>query len=156
MSLSKSSQSQQLKCGGEISTHGETLRAALRRGRCHFVSLKIPLDWNQAARENTNPMNSYEDFAFIPRQLFLIKSSFEFLVNSTNGLNTITGNKEATLQNERYSRWTREELENSLKEARKASILTFLATVFVPLTVTAGIFSMSSEWGPGGDKCGYY
>jgi hypothetical protein len=121
-----------------------------------FVSLKIPLDWSQAAGENTNPMDSYEDFAFIHRQLFLIKSRFEFLVNSANGLNAIAGNKEATVQNGRYARRTREESENSLREARKASILTFLATVFVPLAVTAGIFSMSSEWGPGGDKFGYY
>jgi hypothetical protein len=121
-----------------------------------LLALKIPPDLVLRNEEEHNPMDSREDFAYIYKRLIWTKSRFEHLMNSATGLNAIAGNKEATAQNERYSRRAREESKLSIQQARKGSILTFLATVFVPLAVTAGIFSMSSEWAPGGEKFGYY
>ncbi len=118
-----------------------------------LVALRIPHNY---MLDNFQPMDSREDFTYIYKRLLWTKSRFELLMNSATGLNAIAGNKEATAQNERYSRRAREESKRSLQQARKGSILTFLATVFVPLAVTAGIFSMSGEWAPGGEKFGYY
>lgn len=118
-----------------------------------LVALRIPHNY---MHDNSQPMDSREDFAYIYKRLLWTKSRFELLMNSATGLNAIAGNKEATAQNERYSRRAQEESKRSLQQARKGSILTFLATVFVPLAVTAGIFSMSGDWAPGGDKFGYY
>ncbi|KAE9367591.1 hypothetical protein N431DRAFT_494540 [Stipitochalara longipes BDJ] len=120
-----------------------------------LLALRIPLK-SVLETEEYNPMNSREDFTHIYRRLLEIKSRFELLLNSATGLNAIAGNKEATAQNERYSRRAREESELSLQQARKSSILTALATVAAPLAVTSSIFSMSPEWAPGGEKFGYY
>jgi hypothetical protein len=121
-----------------------------------LLALRIPPDSVPGTKDDFNPMDNHEDFAYIYKRLLWTKSRFELLMNSATGLNAIAGNKEATAQNERYSRWAREESNRSLQQARKGSILTFLATVFVPLAATAGIFSMSGEWAPGGAKFGYY
>lgn len=121
-----------------------------------LLALRIPPDSVPRTENDFNPMDSREDFAYIYKRLLWTKSRFELLMNSATGLNAIAGNKEATAQNERCSRRAREESKRSLQQARKGSILTFLATVFVPLAVTAGIFSMSDEWAPGGEKFGYY
>ena len=117
-----------------------------------LTALRIPPDYMPGDRYETHPMDCREDFASIYKRLLWTKSRFELLLSSATGLNAIAGNKEAMAQNMRYSLSAREESERSLEEARKASILTFLATVFVPLAITAGIFSMSSEWAPGGEK----
>lgn len=136
-------------CHRRCVQHCEDINAIL-------TALRIPPDYVSRNEDETHPMDSREDFVSIYRRFLWTKSRFELLLNSATGLNAIAGNKEATAQNERYSRRAREESERSLQEARKASILTFLATVFVPLAVTAGIFSMSSEWAPGGEKFVYY
>ena len=118
--------------------------------------LRVTPDCLSRNQDASHPMDCHEDFVSIYKRLLWTKSRFEHLLSSATGLNAIAGNKEAIAQNEQYSRRAREESERSLQEARKASILTFLATVFVPLAVTAGIFSMSPEWAPGGDKFVYY
>ena len=121
-----------------------------------LTALRIPLDYASTNRDEIHPMDSREDFVLIYKRLLWTKSRFELLLNSATGLNAIAGNKEAIAQNMRYSRKAQEESKRSLQEAQKASILTFLATVFVPLAVTSGIFSMSIEWAPGGEKFVYY
>jgi hypothetical protein len=121
-----------------------------------LVALRIPEDWMPNGEIEANAMDSGEDFAYIYKRLLWIKHRFELLMNSATGLNAIAGNKEAAAQNSRFTQRAREESKRFVQEARKASILTFLATVFVPLAVTAGIFSMSADWAPGDDKFGYY
>lgn len=114
-----------------------------------LIALRISPDCVVSDQNRTNPMDSREDFIFIYKRLLWTKSRFEHLLSSATGLNAIAANKEAMAQNKRYSIKAQE-------EARKASLLTFLATVFVPLAITAGIFSMSPEWAPGGEKFVYY
>ena len=129
--------------------HCEELNAIL-------TVLRINPDYVSSNQNGTHPMDSHEDFASIYKRLLWTKSRFEHLLSSVTGLNAIAGNKEAIVQNEEYARRARAESERSLQEARKASILTFLATVFVPLAATAAIFSMSPEWAPGGENFVYY
>lgn len=110
-----------------------------------LTALRIPPDYVSTNQDGTHPIDSREDFVLIYKRLLWTKSRFELLLSSATGLNSIAGNKEAIAQNKQYSRRAREESKSSLQEARKASILTFLAIVFIPLAVTAGIFSMSSK-----------
>lgn len=101
-------------------------------------------------------MDSSEDFVYIYKQLKWTASRFETLIQSATALNDIAGNKEAVAQNLRETERAHQASKISLQEARKSSVLTLLATVFVPLAVTAGIFSMADDWAPGGDKFRYY
>lgn len=62
----------------------------------------------------------------------------------------------AGVQNAKDTKRSHEEQEESLQETKKASILTFLALIFVSLAYTASLFSMAREWQPRGSKFQYY
>lgn len=121
-----------------------------------LLALQNPRTADPDCNNNKSHFGSLEDFGYVFKRLQWTKSRFELLLRSATGLNAIAGNKEAADQNLRHALRAREEASGSFYESRKMSVLTFLATVFLPLAVTAGIFSMSSEWAPGGAKFGYY
>lgn len=122
----------------------------------HDILISLRISPNFFPGDTHNVMDSSEDFVYIYKQLKWTASRFEMLIQSATALNDIAGNKEAVAQNLRETERAHQASKISLQEARKSSVLTLLATVFVPLAVTAGIFSMSDDWAPGGDKFRYY
>ncbi|KFY14792.1 hypothetical protein V492_02411 [Pseudogymnoascus sp. VKM F-4246] len=119
-------------------------------------SLRIPLDQPVREFDPENYLDSSEDFVAIYKKLLWRKDQLELLITSATGLNAIAGNKEAAVKNEIDANRSHEEQIKSLGEAKKASILTFLALIFVPLAYTASLFSMADDWQPGRSKFPIY
>lgn len=119
-------------------------------------SLRIPLDSPAQEFDPENYLTSSEDFVMIYKKLLWRKDHLELLIRSATGLNAIAGNKEAAVKNANDANRSHEEQIKSLGEAKKASILTFLALIFAPLAYIASLFSMGGDWQPGGSKFKYY
>lgn len=119
-------------------------------------SLRIPLDRPVREFDPENYLDSSEDFIAIYKRLLWRKDHLELLISSATGLNAIAGNKDAAVKNADDAERSHQEQIKSLREAKKASILTFLALIFVPLAYTASLFSMADDWLPGRSKFPYY
>ena len=97
--------------------------------------LGVPLSESQASRE----WDSCEkDFHLISRKLKGLKSRSDTLTASLTGLAGILGNKQAL-----------KEAKRSLHEAKSVKILTLLGMMFLPLSLTSQILSMSERFLPG-------
>ncbi|OBT81534.1 hypothetical protein VE02_09801 [Pseudogymnoascus sp. 03VT05] len=119
-------------------------------------SLRIPMDQPTREFDPKNYLTSSEDFVAIYKKLLWRKDHLELLISSATGLNAIAGNKEAAVKNAIDADRSHKEQIKSLGEAKKASMLTFLALIFVPLAYTASLFSMADDWQPGRSKFPYY
>lgn len=119
-------------------------------------SLRIPLDQPAQEFDSTNYLTSSEDFIMIYKKLLWRKDQLELLISSATSLNAIAANKEAAIKNANDAKRSHEEQMKSLDEAKKASILTFLALIFVPLAYISSLFSMADDWMPGRSKFRYY
>ncbi|KFZ07572.1 hypothetical protein V501_06327 [Pseudogymnoascus sp. VKM F-4519 (FW-2642)] len=119
-------------------------------------SLRIPMDQPIREFDPENYLNSSGDFVAIYKKLLWRKEHLELLISSATGLNAIAANKEAAVKNAIDADRSHKEQIKSLGEAKKASILTFLALIFVPLAYTASLFSMADDWQPGRSKFPYY
>ena len=119
-------------------------------------SLRIPLDQPAQEFDPGNYLTSSEDFVVIYKKLLWRKDQLELLIGSATSLNAIAANKEAAVKNANDANRSHEEQIKSLREAKKASILTFLALIFVPLAYIASLFSMAEDWQPGRSKFPYY
>jgi hypothetical protein len=115
-----------------------------------------PMDQPIREFDPKNYLNSSGDFVAIYKKLLWRKDHLELLISSATGLNAIAGNKEAAVKNAIDADRSHKEQIKSLGEAKKASILTFLALIFVPLAYTASLFSMADDWQPGRSKFPYY
>lgn len=119
-------------------------------------SLRIPLDQPVQEFDSRNYLTSSEDFVEIYKKLLWRKDQLELLITSATSLNAIAANKEAAIKNANDAKRSHEEQMKSLDEAKKASILTFLALIFVPLAYISSLFSMADDWMPGQSKFRYY
>ena len=97
--------------------------------------LGIPVSESQASKE----WGSCEkDFHLVSRKLKGLKSRSDTLTSSLTGLAGILGNKQAL-----------KEANRSLHEAKAVKILTLLGMMFLPLSLTSQILSMSERFLPG-------
>ncbi|KIM98728.1 hypothetical protein OIDMADRAFT_31495 [Oidiodendron maius Zn] len=119
-------------------------------------SLRIPIGQPKREFDLQNYLDSSEDFVMIYQKLLWRKDQLELLITSATGLNAIAGNKVAEVKNAEDAKRSHDEQAKSLEEAKKASILTFLALIFVPLAYTSSLFSMAGDWQPGGANFRYY
>jgi len=97
--------------------------------------LGIPLSESQASREWSS---CEKDFHVVSRKLRTLKSRSDTLTSSLTGLAGILGNKQAL-----------KEANRSLHEAKSVKILTLLGMMFLPLSLTSQILSMSERFLPG-------
>lgn len=97
--------------------------------------LGIPLSESQASKEWSS---CEKDFHLISRKLRGLKSRSDTLTSSLTGLAGILGNKQAM-----------KEANRSLHEAKSVKILTLLGMMFLPLSLTSQILSMSERFLPG-------
>ena len=97
--------------------------------------LDIPLSESQASKEWSS---CEKDFHLISRKLRGLKSRSDTLTSSLTGLAGIIGNKQAL-----------KEANRSLHEAKSVKILTLLGMMFLPLSLTSQILSMSERFLPG-------
>ena len=105
-------------------------------------SLGIPLSESHMS----NDWSSCEkDFHLINRKLKGLKNRSDTLTSSLTGLAGILGNKQAL-----------KEAKRSLHEARSVKTLTMLGMMFLPLSLTSQILSMSERFLPGPGKFWIY
>ena len=97
--------------------------------------LGIPLSESQAAKGWSS---CEKDFHLINRKLRGLKGRSDTLTSSLTGLAGILGNKQAL-----------KEANRSLHEAKSVKILTLLGMMFLPLSLTSQILSMSERFLPG-------
>ena len=89
--------------------------------------------------------NWADDYKCIYRRMRDLKMRITDLISSVNGLIGIMETK-----------FSQDQANRSLKETEVAKKLTILATLFVPLSFTAGLFSMNQDYGPGGSHFWIY
>ena len=97
--------------------------------------LGIPVSESQASKEWAS---CEKDFHLINRKLRGLKSRSDILTSSLTGLASILGNEQALKETNR-----------SLHEAKSVKILTTLGMMFLPLSLTSQILSMSERFLPG-------
>lgn len=81
------------------------------------------------------------DFRYLLGQAKSLTKRVTELNSAFTGLTSIIGNDQANAEAER-----------SIQEAQSVRVLTLLATVFIPLSFTCGLLSMSDEYLPGSAK----
>jgi hypothetical protein len=98
-----------------------------------MVQLRIPFEDLGSADSAANSISSdYQyDFQYIYMQLRVLKTRADLLNESLTGLTGILGNK------------------RSIREAKTVKTLTLVALIFIPLSFTSAVFSMSDEFLPG-------
>ncbi len=97
--------------------------------------LGIPVSESQASKDWSS---CEKDFHMISRKLRGLKSRSDTLTSSLTGLAGILGNKQSL-----------KEANRSLHEAKSVKILTLLGMMFLPLSLTSQILSMSERFLPG-------
>ena len=95
----------------------------------------VPDDWSDCEK----------DFQYIRMRLLTLKARAEGLSNSMTAMAGIAGNKQAL-----------REAKRSVREAISVKLLTLVAMVFIPLTFTSALFSMSDKYQPGEERFGIY
>lgn len=108
-----------------------------------LISLGIPFKDPDTTPANWNDCD--RDFQFIYKRLSTMKTRADLLNTSITGLAGIAGNRQAL-----------KEAKRSLREAKSVKTLTLIATVFIPLAFTSGLFSMSERYIPGADRFWVY
>ena len=98
-------------------------------------SLDIPLSESLASKDWSS---CEKDFRLINKKLKGLKSRSDTLTSSLTGLAGILGNRQAL-----------KEANRSLHEAKSVKILTLLGMMFLPLSLTSQILSMSERFLPG-------
>ncbi|PNP78652.1 hypothetical protein FNYG_07998 [Fusarium nygamai] len=98
-----------------------------------MVQLRIPFEDPGSTDPAPNPLSSefQQDFQYIYMQLRVLKTRADLLNESLTGLTGILGNK------------------RSIREAKTVKTLTLVALIFIPLSFTSALFSMSDEFLPG-------
>ena len=110
-----------------------------RRACIHKTGVENNMRALGLARTHQNPnfrdwKDTRSDYTSIAAQLDEQIRLSDTLISAFTGLASIVGTR------------------RSLEEARSVRILSILGMIFLPLSLTAGIFSMSNEYGPGQPK----
>jgi hypothetical protein len=103
--------------------HRQNVAAALRTLRA-----------SQAWKTTDGWMNPVPDFEYLDSQFDALRQKCEALVAAFGGLADIVSNR------------------RSLMEARSASVLAFVGTIFVPMSLIASILSLPNDYRPMGPK----
>jgi hypothetical protein len=83
--------------------------------------------------------NCNDDFRYVHRKMLRLKTRTNNIIGSITGVIGILQARRSVL-----------EAKQSLKEAKAVTTLTFLGTLFLPLSFAAGLFSMGPNYVPGG------
>jgi Mg2+ and Co2+ transporter CorA len=102
----------------------------------------VVVDWKDTA----------SDFRFLHRQYQSLQHCSEMLNSSITGLASIVGNRHSF----REQRLSQQAAERSVEEAKRARALVVVGLLFIPLSLTSSLFSMSQPYGPGQDKFWIY
>jgi hypothetical protein len=89
---------------------------------------------SQAWQSTNGWMNPVPDFDYLESQFDILRQKCETLVSAFGGLADIVSNR------------------RSLMEARSASVLAFVGTIFVPMSLIASILSLPNDYRPMGPK----
>ncbi|KAM6513511.1 hypothetical protein FALCPG4_015918 [Fusarium falciforme] len=96
--------------------------------------------------------NTESDFQFLYSQCQALQHRAEMLNSSITALASIVGNRQAFKEQQLSQLAT----ERSVREARRARAIVLVGLVFIPLSLTSSLFSMSQPYGPGQEEFWVY
>lgn len=133
----------------------QTLERRLSQYQRAIMDIMTQLRIPEKAKESCGAISwrdTESDFRFLFRQCQALRHNAEMLNSSITGLASIVGNRQAFKEQQLAQQAT----ERSVKEARRARALVLVGLVFIPLSLTSSLFSMSQPYGPGQDQFWMY
>ncbi|KAF2177342.1 hypothetical protein K469DRAFT_755152 [Zopfia rhizophila CBS 207.26] len=122
-----------------LETKWSQFRSAQYIADIEATHLSLGISWGDPSASNDSDWrSSSKDLQYISRRLAALRADYDHLTTAMVGLGGMIGNRQALA-----------DATQSLRAAKTVKGLTFIAMFYIPLTFTAGLFSMTDGFSPG-------